>query len=67
MIASKAIKVYASVGQPDGEYVTTVFTPHDAQRMKLRLFKRSNVRSVIFTTAAGNHLATIKNSNKQKM
>ncbi len=26
MIASKAIKVYASVGQPDGEYITTVFT-----------------------------------------
>lgn len=67
MIASKAIKVYASMGQPDGEYITTVFTPHDAQRIKLRLFKRSNVRSVIFTTAAGKHLHTIRNNNVHKL
>jgi beta-galactosidase beta subunit len=59
MIASKAIKVYASVGQPDGEYVTTVFTPHDAHRMKLRLFKRKSVRRVIFKTLAGNELTFI--------
>ncbi len=59
MIASKAIKVYASVGQPDGEYITTVFTPHDAHRMKLRLFKRKSVRRVIFKTLAGNELTFI--------
>tara|TARA_R100000951_G_scaffold43790_1_gene37015 strand:- start:1543 stop:1743 length:201 start_codon:yes stop_codon:yes gene_type:complete len=59
MIASKAIKVYASVGQPDGEYITTVFTPHDAHRMKLRLFKRKSVRRVIFKTLAGNELSFI--------
>jgi hypothetical protein len=59
MIASKAIKVYASVGQPDGEYITTVFTPHDAHRMKLRLFKRKSVRRVVFKTLAGNELTFI--------
>jgi len=59
MIASKAIKVYASVGQPDGEYITTVFTPHDAHHMKLRLFKRKSVRRVIFKTLAGNELSFI--------
>ena len=66
MIASKAIKVYASVGQPDGEYITTVFTPHDAHRMKLRLFKRKSVRRVIFTTAAGKFLHSEINSKVSK-
>ena len=57
MIASRAIKVYASVGQPDGEYVTTVFTPHDANLARIKLFKRSNVRRVIFKTLAGNEVS----------
>ena len=57
MIASKAIKVYASVGQPDGEYVTTVFTPHDAIQARTKLFKRTGVRRVIFKTPTGEELS----------
>ena len=61
MIASKAIKVYASVGQPDGEYVTTVFTPHDANQARIKLFKRTGVRRVTFKTATGKELSYINN------
>ena len=61
MIASKAIKVYASVGQPDGEYVTTVFTPHDAIQARTKLFKRTGVRRVTFKTATGEELSYINN------
>jgi hypothetical protein len=61
MIASKAIKVYASVGQPDGEYVTTVFTPHDAIQARTKLFKRTGVRRVTFKTATGKELSYINN------
>ena len=57
MIASRAIKVYASVGQPDGEYVTTVFTPHDAAKARTKLFKRTGVRRVIFKTPKGEELS----------
>ena len=61
MIASKAIKVYVSVGQPDGEYVTTVFTPHDAIQARTKLFKRTGVRRVTFKTATGEELSYINN------
>ena len=61
MLASRAIKVYASVGQPDGEYVTTVFTPHDANLARIKLFKRTGVRRVIFKTLAGNELSFSNN------
>ena len=57
MIPSRAIKVYVSSGQPDGEYVTTVFTPHDANTARIKLFKRTGVRRVIFKTLAGNELS----------
>jgi len=57
MIPSRAIKVYVSSGQPDGEYVTTVFTPHDAYLARIKLFKRTGVRRVIFKTLAGNEVS----------
>ena len=57
MIPSRAIKVYVSSGQPDGEYVTTVFTPHDAYLARIKLFKRTGVRRVIFRTLSGNELS----------
>jgi hypothetical protein len=60
MIPSRAIKVYASVGQPEGEYVTTVFSAHDADIMKAKLFKCSGVRSIIFTNLNGDVLARVK-------
>ena len=62
MIASKAIKVYASVGQPDGEYVTTVFTPHDAHQVFVKLCKRPSVRRVTFKTLAGNEVSYANNN-----
>jgi hypothetical protein len=61
MIPSKAIKVYESAGQPDGEFVTTVFTPHDAHRIKLRLFNRRGVRRVIFKSVTGKVLSIENN------
>lgn len=67
MIASKAIKVYASVGQPDGEYVTTVFTPHDANLARTKLFKRSSVRRVIFKTVHEKELASFSNNRVEKL
>ena len=57
MIPSRAIKVYASLGQPDGEYVTTVFTPHDAYLARIKLCRRTGVRRVIFRTLAGNEVS----------
>tara|TARA_R100000951_G_scaffold2134_1_gene3644 strand:+ start:76 stop:279 length:204 start_codon:yes stop_codon:yes gene_type:complete len=66
MIASKAIKVYASVGQPDGEYVTTVFTPHDAIQARTKLFKRTGVRRVIFKTVHEKELASFNNTKVEK-
>jgi len=66
MIASRAIKVYASMGQPDGEYVTTVFTPHDANQARIKLFKRTSVRRVTFKTPTGEELSFI-NDRVQKL
>jgi hypothetical protein len=66
MIASRAIKVYASVGQPDGEYVTTVFTPHDANQARIKLFKRTSVRRVTFKTPTGGELS-FSNDKVQKL
>jgi hypothetical protein len=66
MIASRAIKVYASVGQPDGEYVTTVFTPHDANQARIKLFKRTSVRRVTFKTPTGEELS-FSNDRVQKL
>ena len=67
MIASRAIKVYASVGQPDGEYVTTVFTPHDANQARIKLFKRTGVRRVIFKTVHEKELASYNNDMVSKL
>mgnify|MGYP006101234501 FL=1 len=67
MIPSKAIKVYQSVGEPQGDYVTTVFTAHDAHSLKDRLFKKSNVRSVTFTNVKGKVLTRERNKEVVKL
>ena len=67
MIPSKAIKVYQSVGEPQGDYVTTVFTAYDAHRLKDRLFKKSNVRSVTFTSVTGKVLTKVRNKEVAKL
>ena len=61
MLADRAIKVYQSVGEPKEEFVTTVFCPYDAQRLLVRLFKRSGVRKVVFKTAKGKVLVSVPN------
>tara|TARA_R110001606_G_scaffold77670_1_gene179542 strand:- start:72 stop:275 length:204 start_codon:yes stop_codon:yes gene_type:complete len=67
MIPSKAIKVYQCVGDPNGEYVTTVFSPHDALIVRDRLLKRTSVRSVTFTNVAGKVLARARNKEVLKL
>jgi hypothetical protein len=54
------------MGQPDGEYVTTVFTPHDANQARIKLFKRTSVRRVTFKTPTGEELSFI-NDRVQKL
>ena len=53
MIESRAIKVYQYMGDPYGDFVTTVFTPYDAHRLEERLLKRREVRRVIFKDTKG--------------
>jgi hypothetical protein len=67
MIPSKAIKVYQSVGEPQGDYVTTVFTAYDAHSLKDRLFKKSNVRSVTFTNVKGKVITRERNKEVAKL
>ncbi len=47
MIASKAIKVYKNtyVNQHE-EFVSTVFTPYDAQRLRAKLFEDNKVHRI---------------------
>jgi len=47
MIASKAIKVYKNtyVNQHE-EFVSTVFTPYDAQRLRAKLFEDNKVHLI---------------------
>ena len=67
MIASKAIKVYASVGQPDGEYVTTVCSADDAIKVRAKLFKRTGIRRVIFKTVKEKELASYTNNEVHQL
>ena len=67
MIPSRAIMVYESWGQPDGEFVTTVFTPYDAQRIKLRLFKKRGIQRVIFKSVTGRVLTSAINKEVVKL
>ena len=46
MIASKAIKVYEFLGDPYGDFVTTVFTKEEAKKLERRLLKRQGVHRV---------------------
>ena len=47
MIASKAIKVYKNtyVNQHE-EFVSTVFTPYDAHRLRAKLFEDNKVHRI---------------------
>ena len=56
MIASKAIKVYEFLGDPYGDFVTTVFTKEEAKKLEKRLLKRQGVHRVIFKDVKGNIL-----------
>lgn len=59
MIASKAIKVYKNtyVNQHE-EFVTTVFTPYDAHKLRAKMFKDKKVHRLTFKSAKGNVLVS---------
>lgn len=59
MIEERAIKVYQIMGDPYGDFVTTVFTPYDAHRLKDRLLKKREVRQVIFKDTKGKVLKNV--------
>jgi len=59
MIEERAIKVYQSMGDPYGDFVTTVFTPYDAHRLKEKLLERLEVRRVIFKDTKGKILNNV--------
>jgi hypothetical protein len=49
MIPSKAIKVYKNTyTNQHEEFVTTVFTPYDAQQLRARLFKDNKIHRLTF-------------------
>ena len=57
MIASKAIKVYKNtyVNQHE-EFVTTVFTPYDAHKLRAKMFKDKKVHRLTMKSVKGNVL-----------
>jgi len=57
MIASRAIKIYQNthVNQHE-EFVTTVFTPYDAHKLRAKLFKDRKVHRLTFKSVKGNVL-----------
>ena len=54
MIASKAIKAYkhTHVNQHE-EFVTTVFTAYDAQRLRAKVLKDKKVHRITFKSVRG--------------
>lgn len=62
MIASRAIKVYRNthVNQHE-EFVTTVFTPYDAQRLRAKVFKDKKVHRITFKSVSNNVLISYTN------
>jgi hypothetical protein len=63
MIASKAIKIYTSTGEPDGRFVTTVFNPKEALNLRTRLFKRGDVKRVIFKNSENTTLCSFSSAS----
>jgi hypothetical protein len=56
MIAARAIKVYEFLGDPYGDFVTTVFSMEEAKRLERRLLKRQGVHRVILKDVKNNIL-----------
>ena len=49
MIPSKAIKIYKNTyTNQHEEFVTTVFTPYDAHKLRARLFKDKKIHRLTF-------------------
>ena len=52
MIPSKAIKVYKNTHtNQHEEFVTTVFTPYDAQKLRAKLFKDKKIHRLTFKSS----------------
>lgn len=57
MIPSKAIKVYKNTySNQHEEFVTTVFTPYDAHKLRAKLFKDSKIHRLTFKSVRGTKL-----------
>ncbi len=59
MIASKAIKAYKhTYTNQHEEFVTTVFTPYDAQRLRAKVFEDDKVHRLTFKSVKDNVLVS---------
>ena len=65
MIASRAMKIYKTVNNAEN-YVTTVFTPYDADKLINKLLKEAGVMLIRVRSAKGTTLLTQSTSSKSK-
>ena len=66
MIASKALKVYKINNLHKEEYVTTVFSEHDAGNLGNRLNQEIGITGVRYRNLAGDILLTLQRNKKKK-
>lgn len=61
MIASKAIKAYKhTYSNQHEEFVTTVFTPYDAHRLRAKMFEDDKVYRLTFKSVNNNVLVSYR-------
>ena len=61
MIASKAIKAYKhTYSNQHEEFVTTVFTPYDAHRLRAKMFEDDKVYRLTFKSVNDNVLVSYR-------
>ena len=59
MIPSKAIKIYKNTyTNQHEEFVTTVFTPYDAHKLRAKMFKDTKVHRLTMKSVKGNVLVS---------
>jgi len=62
MLPSRAIKVYQNThANQHEEFLTTVFTPHDAHQLKSKLFKDKKIHRITFKSVSNNILKSYPN------
>lgn len=60
MIASRAVKVYTVCRRTREEYVTTVFSPEDADKLGARLNQDIGIVAVHYRNLSGKLLSTLR-------